>query len=281
MKYFKIITKLLAVALIVSSCQPDERGVIFDGSGQEPLIQFEQSTANLAVIEGDGTSTVDILVDVSTVSNVERSFPVTVDVDASTADPTFYSVPATFTIAPGAYEGVLTITGNEVPSLTVDPTTLVVNLDDTDDVIVEGISSVEVDVFLVCPVPADFFVGNYELVNTQQLIGDGFSTDNVSAGTYELSVGAAQSERVFSGAVVLPAFSSFQNTVTLDLICNNLSLRGRIEFSSGSGIFHAANGQSSTYDLDDDSVIQVNYIENVNGTNGFPAVPAQFELRKQ
>jgi hypothetical protein len=274
MKKYLIYTMALAFALV--SCE--EEPLVYDNKNlNESLLSFERSSADLSVLLGSGSETYDAVVEVSTVSNADRVFDVTVVTEESTASPAFYSVGNSVTIPAGSYEGVLTITGNDIPSLTPSATTIVLELSQIDNVVFENQRST-ISIFKVCPVPEDFLVGAYDVIplsNTSStaFAGSGFVSnvtgpDGLGTSLVTLEVGDTQTQRTFQAKLFVRA-SSASRKVTLSLVCNQINLASRTNVGFANFFFDPSNNPTS-YDLSDDSQVFINYIDNPEGAFGGP-----------
>ncbi len=289
MKTYKLLSLMLAVVLVLGSCEREVIGEIFDNSGPS-LLSFEQSSQNLPVLLGSGTSTTDVVVEVSTISNTDRTFNVSVVNEGTTAPNDLYTVPGTVTIPANSYEGILTVTGNETADITTSPETVVIELQEQDNVNFT-IQQTTLNVFLICPIPDDYLVGTYDIValtnaSANAFAGSGFVT-NVSGPTgpsdttVEISVGASQTERVFDARFFVRASTSNSRTRTLNLVCGEINLAGR-EGTGFTNFFFDPSDNPATYDLSDDTSIIVNYIDNPLGAFGGPIdTNAAFLLQKQ
>ncbi|MCO6162461.1 hypothetical protein [Flavobacterium sp. NRK F7] len=101
---------LICSLFVVTSCSEDEKEDF-------NYISFEKKTINFGVALND-TDSFDVKVYASNTTGESRTFSVDVVEAETTADPQYYSVPATFTIPGNANEGVIpvTVTGTNLGS---------------------------------------------------------------------------------------------------------------------------------------------------------------------
>ncbi len=286
MKTYKIFGLMLAGMLILGSCEREVIGEIYDGSGPS-LLSFEETSKNLPVLLGNGTGTADLTVEVSTLSNTDRNFNVSVVTEGTTATSDLYTVPASVTIPANSYEGILTVTGNETDNLTTSAETLVIQLSEQNNVNFTN-QQTTVNIFLVCPVPSDYLVGEYDLIVTQSAGDFGFPIFRGPANTSSagrdtlvtLEVGNTQTEREFD---VIPRSGGGSNarTFVLSLVCGELGLINTIGDPINAGLNYGPGDEKTTYDLSDDSLIFVNFTGNVDSAFGGAATQGEFVLQKR
>jgi hypothetical protein len=278
----KILISLSIALVLLVSCDKDSEtsNAIYNSSeNASGVMGFAESSYDLSVVENTQNATVDVTIDISTASSVDRTYALSVN-DESTANPDNYEIPDTVVVPAGAYNGTFTITGNDM-SIEPDPETIIVDITDiTDDNIFLEFPQTVVSLFEVCPAPDTYFVGSYNLLNLQQVMGPTFGDQNLEAGPVTL-VAVSPTKRSFQAAI-LPRNGGAVNEIILDLACGNLSLASSINFNSAgtSTIEHTPNGVLTPYDLSDDSSFIISYTENANSTNGLAAQNASFLLQK-
>jgi len=285
MKNLYILALIIFASLTTVSCEEDPQTLDVNDPSNS-VIGFVTTSANLSVLEGTGSGTVDAEVGVSTVSNVDRSFNVTVNTAASTATADTYSVPSTVTIPAGSYIGTLTITGNETPNLTPTAASLVVEITSEDAFVTDALT---VSLFRVCPIPSTYLVGDYDLIQIRQA---GFGTsyglfrgpNNESSATTDrrvtLEVGSDQTLRTFL-AIPRSGGSANARTFTLSLVCGSINLTGIVGDPVNPGLNYGPGATATSYSLNDDSSILINYTGNVNGAFGGTPAQGQFVLQKR
>lgn len=256
----KKLAYILVGVLILSSCDEHENE-LYDNVNGSTLIGFNRSSIDVPVdIDTDNFSrTLDVTVSVSTISDVERSYTVSVLADDSTVDASNYQLPANVTIPANSYNGTFTI-GFQDATLETEAEILTLALDGADAAFD---SPVTLSVFQVCPIPSDYMIGDYEISDNEIV----FNGTNFTTRTVTISEGDSATSREFvtdwSGG---PAF-----TVTLNLVCNELiyASTNSTGFTGGGEpiIITPASENDSTYDVADDSFFIVEY-DNIAGSFG-------------
>lgn len=272
MKKFAIL--FIGALFMFTSCEETE-APIYDGS--QTLAYFNGTTSDLPV-EINGSATVNIEVGASTISTSDRTVTVSIDTDNSTADAAIYSVPTSVVIPANEYFGTLTVTGTD-NGLTTDAQTLTLQIDGIDGGVASPLTHT-VTIVEVCPIPADYLVGDYQIADVSAAIGPANGTENFAAGTVNITA-ATETSRTFNNGV-LPAFAGTSD-VTINLICNTLVLA---ELSPGltcngtdSYIFIDAGANNSSYDLSSDLNFTIFYTEDPLGSCGGPFL-SSFSLTK-
>lgn len=267
---------LLALGMFaLYSC--DEEPLIFDNVGGQTLVNFASSSVDLPVVI-DATGSVEVGINVSTVSDSDRTFPVSVVTDATDADPNSYSV-GSVTIAAGSYNGVLTINGTDV-NVETTAKSLVLAFDTAGDIVTDG--NLTVSVFQICPIPAASFTGNYR-VETITAGVFGASTYGGDGNIVTLSVGSSSTQRVFDANYFEDG--RFPRTFRLNFICNEVvtPFQDHLVGCGGNDV-NLNTGPAnmfSTYDPSDDSEFIVNVTDNVDSDCGGSPVQASYRFVKQ
>ena len=267
---------LFASLGLLTSCEEDV--VIFDGENGQTVVQFGQSSANLAITIDD-TGSVVVPVDVTTISDSDRTFNVSVVEEATTADPGSYSF-GSIVVPAGEYNGSLTIDGVD-NNVETTPESLVLEIAEGSDYRVEG--QLNVSVFQVCPVEDGTFTGMYSItVDTPGLFGCGVFPDG---GVVELSVGESPLERTFNAEYILDCgFGSFPTDFAFTLVCNEI-----VFTTVDTGVGCAGNdvnlvvGPGATagaYDFTDDSSFTVIVTDNVASDCGGGPVQTSYTFTK-
>lgn len=280
--------KILVVALMVASflgCsdKDDISDTIFDNVNGQTLISFASTTSDLPVVIGS-TGTVDVLVEVSTISSSDRTVTVSIDTE-STADAENYSlVSNVITIPANEYIGALTINGVD-NSVDLETTTIILNIESTSVDSLLGTTTHTVNVFQVCPVSETFLVGNYLLTDN----GNGnFGTDV----PVTISVDPDDSTKRIFVATFLPATGVAADVdVVVTLACNLFSI-GTIDINvscdvDGPNSYIIGNAGISNNSSYDELVPEtvgfvhtINYMEDIEADCG-SALVQNFTLTKQ
>ncbi len=161
----KYIYKLLGIALLalVLSCNSDDR-ILFDPNNLEAsntLLGFEGQTADLVILIND-VGTVDVTINVSTISPNDRTFNLRVG-EASTADPIYFELPESIVIPANEFSATFTINGVDPLGEMIDPQVLIIEFDDPDNAVT--IETFTVNLLIICPIGEDEFLGDYVLTN--------------------------------------------------------------------------------------------------------------------
>jgi len=269
----KNLAYLLIGVLILSSCDEHENP-IYDNVNGSTLIGFNRSTIDVPVdIDTDNFSRpLEVTVSVSTISDVERSYTVSVDEDESSVDASNYQLPASVTIPANSYNGTFTV-GFQDATLETTSELLVLELDGADAAFD---TPVTLNVFQVCPIPSDYMIGDYEISDNETV----FNNTNFTTRVVNIQEGDSATSRQFvtdwSGG---PDF-----TVTLNLVCNELIYASTNPTGYVAGtpqgpiVIVPADENDSTYDLADDSFFIVEYDNQAGGFGTFEGSFFLFEL---
>ena len=256
-----IITAFLSIFLLVSCDRDSELRTVSNDVNAKTLVNFAISGASLSVEDNTGDVELEIPIFISTLSNEARTFNVEID-EASTADAVNYSIPASFTVPAGSYEATLTALGTDV-NLTTTATTIILNItdvSDTDNIATGG--PLTINIFEVCPVPADYMIGSYEISDNEIVFGGAnFDTTIVDV------TAAGPTSRTFATSY----FGNRTIQVVLDLVCGELIFTNTYDTrytSAGAAIIlRPAADNGSTYDVSSDAFFVVEY-DNEAGGNG-------------
>ena len=247
-KYFLIITLMM---IVLSSCEEDK--IIFDGN--QTLVAFSSNTVDLP-IQIDATGSVDVAVDITTLSTSERTFNVTVVEDETTAGAASYSF-GSIVVPANEYNGTLTINGVD-DNVTTTPEKLVLKISEGPD-FVTPLENLTVNVFQVCPVEESLFTGMYLIEElTPFFFGASLFNDG---GTVEIVADGTQRYFVTPN---LPAFCPDDTLpFTFNLVCNEVVVPLQPGTCPCFGLTEDYFGPStignSFYDPSDDSVFEVTF----------------------
>jgi hypothetical protein len=278
----KKIIYLLSLVLIVTSCD-DFEPATFDGG--QTLVYFPDTSVNLDVTIGD-TGVASVQINTTTLSNSDRSVTFQIVEEGTNANSENYDIPSfTATIPAGEYFGSFQINGIDI-SVDTTPELLLLELVSAGDDAVITQDIVEVSIKQVCPVPSDFLIGDYSIVDVSAQIGPGNGTENFASGTVSIEVGDEPTTRTFNVGI-LPAFAGNLD-VELSLVCNSFVLQEvdpslSCDGGENSYIFQSATvggSADSTYDLLNilDQYV-INYTEDPEGSCGGPFA-SSFSLTK-
>lgn len=263
MKKIKFILAMVCIAGI-TSCE-DFENKVFDNVNGKTLASFGSLTYDLPITI-NATGSADLQVNVTTVSDVDRTFDIAVDLANSTAVVGSYAVPTSVTIPAGQYSGTLTLTGTDVAGVETTPETLTLNIVSGEGTAV-GPATV-VSVFQICPVPSTYMVGQYQITNLVSRFGRALIETKVATITAPSPTTRAFSNKLLGG--------TSDSNVVLSLICNEIiftQVSSTLQCTAGNLIQYGPATNNSTYDVTDDSLFLVNY--NFDITNSCAASPTQ------
>jgi len=139
----------LFVLLCLMACG-EEEVIVFDVDNGQTLLAFNGSSSVDLPVTADGNSSITLEVGVTTRSDTERTYSVTVD-PASTASIAEYTTGSSISIPAGAFVGSLEVIGNfdAVPDGVTN--TLILNLEESSGAILGGNNQVTINIFRFCP----------------------------------------------------------------------------------------------------------------------------------
>ncbi|WP_298154408.1 hypothetical protein [Flavobacterium sp.] len=159
----KTIFKLLIASVFFASCGEADTAVYDGTSDSQTLLSFSNAVYTLPVLV-NATGELEVTLNSSTVSNVDRVFNISVISEESSADPATYSVPSTVTIPANSNKGVLVVHGMDVGL--EDPKVLTISFATNADGQVFDANKAIINVTQVCPVDRDSLLGTYAAVET-------------------------------------------------------------------------------------------------------------------
>lgn len=242
---------LLSVATLVSCDRESELRIVDTSSNAKALLSFGSTNYDFAVEINTTNQMLPVDVNVSTISNVDRTFNVVVEA-SSDADPQNYTVPASVTIPANAYSGTLMITGNDV-TLETTSETATITLVSSDTNVAVGPSS-NIRLFQVCPIPSTYMVGNYQITNLATRFGRALIETKVANVTAPTATSRSFTNKLLGETV--------DRDITLGLVCNSIVMADvstNLVCTAGNPITYGAATNNSSYDLTDDSTFIVNF----------------------
>ena len=156
---------LLTCAALFISCEEDV--VIYDGVNAQTYARFSRNSVDLPVVF-DSSSDTQIPIQLSTVSDSERTVVLEVVSTGSEneASPDQYEFSGTVVVPANSYSGNLSFTGidrgieiGETKTVTLQIT----EISGDPDARLDALSRTTINMFQVCPVGSDFFIGDYVL----------------------------------------------------------------------------------------------------------------------
>lgn len=274
---------LLVVIGFLMSCEEDV--VVYDGVNGQTYARFFPNVVSLPVIF-DSSADIEIPVQLSTLSDQERT--VSVEVVSTGADneasPDQYEVGNTVVIPANSYSGNLAFTGidNGIEIGETKTVTLrITEVSGDPDARLDALSLTRVSMFQVCPVGADFFIGDYVLETiTPGLFGSTvFPQGVVTLEQSELSDDA----RKFS-AFVYPEFGQIGPVeFNFILVCGTVVVPGGqatpIGCSDNGVTEFGPQDDTGGYSAGDDSVLIIDFSDDIGGDCGGP-IAATIRLTK-
>ncbi|MGX1930585.1 hypothetical protein [Flagellimonas sp. 2504JD4-2] len=253
-----IVSFITACALLVS-CEQDR--TIFNES--QTFLKFNQSNLDLPIII-DGEGSAQVTINVSSISESERTFEVNIVEEETTAEAASYTV-GSIVVPPNSYEGTLTINGVD-NNVTTDPKVLVLSVPTSPDLVASG--NLTVSIFQVCPVDETLFTGMYLL---EEIIPVPFGPGLQSGDVLEITANGLA--RTFN-SINFPNFCSTPIPFTFNLVCNEFVVPlqdTNCHCGDGSNYWGPSTVGHATYDITDDSVFEVNFTNDVQSNCGSPA----------
>ena len=272
---------LLVLLTIFSSCE--EELLVFDNEGGQTYVKFAQSIIDLPIVF-DSSADIEIPVQVSTISAAPRTVTVNVinldDEDAATSDQ--FTTEQSVTIPANSYEGFLNFKGidagieiGETKTVTLE----ISSIDGSADASIESTPTI-VNMFQVCPVEEDFFIGDYELTTTAPGI---FGSVIFPQGVVTISQGESSPDaRVFT-AQVYPDLGTFDPIdFNFTLVCGTVLVASGQETGVGCEGSTTIGPSSSTggFTAGDDSTITIDLADDEGGVSCGAQANAQFVLTK-
>ncbi|MBC2838312.1 hypothetical protein [Robiginitalea sp. SC105] len=268
--------------ILLVSCQRTE-GVIYDVENGVALAAFNRSS-QLYPVDDSGANFTEVIVGVTTVSDMDRSVNLTVAGDSPAGPDAVTIDPSSLVIPAGEFIARVRVQGNYDRLPELGQTQVILNLEGVEGAILDGETtgrlSHRVTMFRFCPFGAgQDFLGTYQLTVTQPgLLGiDTFATETV-----ELTQGETVADREFS-STLYPAFGGFgPYSFSFSLICGEVVVSKSVILPVGCAninIVVSPPQVAATYDENDDSSISINFTDDRDGSCGEP-VPISILLTK-
>ncbi|MGB5943702.1 MAG: hypothetical protein WBG71_12540 [Leeuwenhoekiella sp.] len=270
LKYVAAIT-----AIVIIGCS-DEEALIFDGNSGQTLVAFENTTSQLdVVINDEGSLTVNV--DVTTISSMDRTFNIVVNMEETEVAAGAYTVPGSVTIPANSYNGSFTINAVDV-DVEVAPKKLVLSLVPPAGAVTG--SDLVIDVQQVCPLDETKFVGDYMVTVNQPGV---FGAGTFGASGTVVTISADGTTRSFDAFYFED--TRFNRTFNFNFSCNEVVVPytdqavgcggNNVNLSTG-----APAGANGSYDPSDDTSFTVNLTDNVDSDCGGAPVQASYTFTK-
>jgi len=270
----KVLPLLLALAMF-TSCN---RELIDKDFASETNTLFFSNDSGTLLVEDGAANNFDVVVAATAVAKSDTPYTISVD-DSSTAveGVDFDIATSTNTLSTGEIVTTFSVIA-DFANAEISGKTAVFNLSSSSSSVSQA-NQFTLNLIKLCPLNADF-TGDYLLSYVTNGI---FDTPTLTPGVVTLSVGAVPTDRVFS-AMPYPAFGAFGAIdFNFSLICDNVVVAGGQATGVGCGGSSTILGPdetTGTYDSSNDNVIQVIYIDDVDGASCGTAVSAEFTLTK-
>lgn len=260
----------LAAITLFAACETERSDDFFDDD--VTIIQFQEDsgTSPLPVGPEDALER-EICVGVSKSEDFDRTVQIEVgeDSDFTTYQLTEIVIPA------GEFEGCGTLTTDPDPGFTQGEQTLILELAGIEGEYPDGqpiqfnnrVQSIEFTTFEFCPLPDDFLVGTYEVGDVVAFLGPLFTTPGPNFPTQTVEITQPQpgsTVRTFS-VPLLPALSSTEDRVTLDLVCGEIRINADTGITcTGSGsVKYATPAVPTPFDeMDGDDRFEIEYLDD-------------------
>ena len=273
---------LFASLGLLTSCE--EEIIRYDDATGPTYLRFSSANIDLPVVF-DSSAEIEIPVLASRISDSDRTVAVNVVTTGADneATPDQYSVASTVTIPANSYRGLLPFTGidngieiGEIKTVTLEITEI--SGDSGADL--DSFSTTIVNLFQVCPVPEDFFIGDYQL--TTNLPGI-FGIDTFAEGVVTLEQGESSDDARKFSAFVYPAFGTFGPfTFNFTLVCGTVLVPSGQDTGIGcdTNTFLGPSDTSGGYEAGDDSVLIIDFLDDEGGSSCGAETPASITLTK-
>jgi hypothetical protein len=148
----------------------------------------------------------------------------------------------------------------------------------------DAFSVTTVNLFQVCPVPPDFFIGDYQLTTTLPGI---FGVDTFAPGVVTLQQGESSPDARKFSASVYPALGTFGPfTFNFTLVCGTVLVPSGQDTGIGcdTNTFLGPSTTAGGYEAGDDSVLVIDFVDDEGSTScadfGSGETPASITLTK-
>jgi len=264
----KHLYKLIIFFFILSftGCVPDKGDTDYLNN-RTINIFFSDDSANL-LIEENVISKYTVVVGATTTVSNAASYSISVDPSSTAVEGIDFTISnASYTFDKGKIVSTFDVVG-DFDNASIDGKTAVFNLSSSDETIeVQGQAQFTLNLIKFCPFGAgETFTGSYQLSTVDLGI---FDTPTFTDGVVTVSLGATQTDRVFS-VKPYPAFGSFPAmTFKFSLICGNVIVPGgqATNVGCGSSTTLGPRAEVGNYDPDDDSVFTIKLADDEGGAS--------------
>jgi len=278
---------LFASLGLLTSCE--EEIIQYNDEAGPTYLRFSSANIELPIVF-DSSAEIEIPVLASRISDSDRTVSVNVVTTGAENEATGdqYSVASTVSIPAGSYRGTLPFTGidngieiGETKTVTLEITEISGN----SEAELDTFSATTVNLFQVCPVPEDFFIGDYQLTTTVPGI---FESVIFAQGVVTLEQGESSSDaRKFTSEFMYPELGPGPAfTFNFTLVCGTVLVPSGQDTGIGC-VTNTRLGPSDTtggYEAGDDSVLVIDFVDDEGSTScgefGSGETPASITLTK-
>jgi hypothetical protein len=271
----KTFFKILLVSGLFASCS-DVEPVEFNGQeGNPTFISFSKSVYSLPV-ERDATGSVDIVLNSSTLSSVDRTynFELVPSTSLLAADPATYTIPASVTIPAGQYSGIATINGQDLGLVDATRKNFSIRINNMPENEDFDSDTASVIVYEVCALQAPF-LGQYE-VEQQTSESPNTGEDIIPDGIYTLKEGETPYDRFISFVPYGDAsFGLSEIDMLITFGCDDVNMFGEYDTDlsceddgGDPSIRFGASETPNAYDIANDETFELELTENIESACG-------------
>jgi hypothetical protein len=156
----------------------------------------------------------------------------------------------------------------------------IIDISGDSEAALDSFKTTTVNLFQVCPVDPDFFIGEYQLTTTLPGI---FGIDTFAAGVVTLEQGESSPDARKFSAFVYPAFGTFGPfTFNFTLVCGTVLVPSGQDTGIGcdTNTFLGPSGTSGGYEAGNDSVLIIDFLDDEGGTSCGAETPSSITLTK-
>jgi hypothetical protein len=282
----KYIYILFASLGLLISCE--EEVIRYDDTTGPTYLRFSSANIDLPIVF-DSSAEIEIPVLASRLSGSDRTVDVNVVITGAENEATSdqFSVASTVTIPANSYRGILPFTGidngieiGETKTVTLEIT----EISGDSEAELDSFSTTTVNLFQVCPVPSDFFIGDYQLTTTVPGI---FGIDTFAEGVVTLQQGESSPDARKFSSFVYPAFGTYGPfTFNFTLVCGTVLVPSGQDTGIGcvTNTFLGPSDTKGGYASGDDSVLVIDFVDDEGSTScgafGSGETPASITLTK-
>lgn len=281
-KYIIILVGILISFNFYSCSDSQEDRINFDPASGQTLLTFSSTTIDLPVLVGE-QNTIEIPINSTTISSSERTFPVSLDLESSTADASIYSV-GQVVIPANSHIGSLAVTGVDNDLLTDLPVSLFIELNDGEGYLGEG--TIRVNIFETCDtenytVPDGFMIGDYLIEEITPFVDGPTFSNNTIVSVY-IPDGADNLTRAFM-TFNYPDYCQTESQFIFNLLCGKVLVPNDVNQSNcscGGNLWFNNAEVPESFDINDDTEFFLTFT-NDPYADCLPAAQTTYKFTKQ